>query len=556
MVMRIRWRLSAALAAAALAAHAQEAAPERDALKAKVDAYLGPLVEMDMFSGAVLLAKDGQVLVKAAYGQADFANGTPNEPATMFKLMSVSKSITAVAVMRLEQAGKLDLAARVGKYLPAWPPGWNEVTVRQLLDHTSGIANLEQEWVKAALPGSERGLPVWEQLAPRLADRSLEAAPGTRFRYSNFNYVLLGLVLEAAAGRPYAEVLAAEVLGPAGMERTGLDNGERRPGLSVGYFRGKGGEPAPSTQDMSMIQGAGGFFSTVGDLYRLDRALRGDALLTAGTRARMVTPMPAARGYACGWQVSRVQDRSCVHHSGGANGYVADFLRFPEDDACVVVMSNFAFAPVGRISHDLAALLFGGAATPARKVAPATLDGWCGVYRPAAPGRALLVRRSGGVLMLFDADEAIERCGGRLLLPLGDDLFVRPWTDERLRFAAAAEDRPASIRAERAGGGSTMERVDVPVALWRDAVGEYAIDPAAAEPARIVEAEGGFRLVDPGGWPREMELLPLTGTLAIVLYAEEGGTLFHLERDGSGRATGFRRQRNDGQEVRGTRRGE
>jgi CubicO group peptidase (beta-lactamase class C family) len=541
--MRIRLAISIALSAAA--ARAQEAPPD---LRAQVDAYLRPLVEMGLYSGAVLLARDGRVVVEAAYGSADLEAGLANEASTAFKLMSVSKSITAVAVMRLAGKGKLDIADPVGKHLPDWPDGWRGVTVRQLLDHTPGIPNLELEWAVEARVGAERGLGVWRRLAGELAKRPLDAAPGTRAAYSNFNYVLLGLVLEKVAGSPYAEVLRAEVFKPAGMERTGIDDGSRRPGLSVGYFRGKGGEPAASKQDMSVIEGAGGFYSTVGDLYRLDRALRGDALLSREGYVRMVTVEPPATGYACGWQVSRIHDRACVHHSGGANGYVADFLRFPDDDACVVVLSNFAFAPAGRISHDLAGLLFGRAVTPARKVDNKTLDGWTGIYRPQAEGRALLVRRSGDVLMLFDAHVGVERCGGRLLLPLADDLFVTPWTAERLRFAANG------LVLESGGVATTMERVHAPVDGWGAAIGEYATEPKGTGPMRIAGAEGRFKLEDPKGWPSEQDLLPLTETLAIALYSEEFGTLLHLDRGADGRVTGFRRQRNDGQEVRGARR--
>jgi CubicO group peptidase (beta-lactamase class C family) len=552
--MRIRWTTAAALAAAVTGGARAEDRPAPPDLGARIDAYVKPLVELGLFSGAVLVAKDGRILVEAAYGEADVEASRANDASTGFKLMSVSKSLTAVAVLRLAQEGKLDLEEAAGKRLPDWPLAWREVTVRQLLDHTSGIANLEAEWAAAARQGTERGLKVWAELAPSLARASLATPPGTRFGYSNFNYVLLGLVVEAATGRPYPEVLRSTVLEPAGMKKTGFDDGTRRPGLSVGYFRGKEGAPEPSVQDMSVIQAAGGLYSTVGDLYRLDRALRGDALLSPESRARMQTPMAMTYGYACGWQVSRVHDRPCVHHSGGANGYVADLLRFPDDDACVVVLSNFAFAPAGRVSHDLAGLLFGRSPAPARTVAPATLAAWTGVYRPAgSSGRALLVRRSGGLLILFDVNPGVERCGGRLLVPVAEDLFVPPWGDERLQFAAAADGRPASVRMEPPP--TTMERVDPPVAAWRAAAGEYASEPPDAGPARISESGGRLVLSTPAGWPPEQEIVPLTETLALALYSEEFGTLLHLERDGRGRAVGFRRQQNDGKDVRGVRQG-
>jgi len=546
--MRVGFLVAVAVAVTGVEAQAQEAPAD---LRAKVDAYLGSLVDLGMFSGAVLIAKDGHVLVEAAYGEADYGTHTPNQASTQFKLMSVSKSLTAIAAMRLMQAGKLDVTVPVGKYLPDWPAAWADVTVRQLLDHTSGIPNLELQWT-LALSGGERGLAVWKALAPTLAGKALETKPGALFRYSNFNYVLVGCVLESATGKPYRDVLRAEVLEPAHLEHTGFDDGSRRPGLSLGYFRGVDGEPDASEQDMSRIQAAGGFFSTVGDLYRLDRALRGEDLLTARTRAYMVTPLRAANGYACGWINSPVEGHTCFQHSGGSNGYVADFLRFPEDDACVVVMSNFAFARITHISWELARLLFGKPATLGKRVPAGTLDGWGGVYLSPATGRAAFVCRSGKVLMVFNADGKSEQCVGDLLLPLADDRFLLPKSREIFRFAAGGEGRPAILRVEAFGGPIALERVDPPVAKWRRAVGEYSTEIEEDGPLKIEGSDGRFVLRNRFG-QGTFDLVLLTETMAIARYGGDGGSLVHLAREGD-RVVGLRWQRPGGHDVRATRR--
>ena len=528
--------------------------PGPEEVRARVDAYLAPLVEAGLFSGAVLLARGGEVAVEKAWGQADAAAEVPNTPATRFKLMSVSKSITAVAVMRLVQAGRLDLADPVRKSLERWPAPWKGVTVHHLLDHTSGIPNVEGEWTSEENAGPERGLEVWKRLAPRLADRPLETAAGTRSAYSNFNYVLVGLVLEAAGGRPYPEVLRREVLEPAGMALTGLDDGSRRPGLSVGCFR-RNGVAVPGNQDMSRIQAAGGIFSTVGDLWRLDRALRGEALLRSATREAMLTPTPPGGSYACGWMVSPIAGRPCVHHSGGANGYVAEFFRFPEDDGCVVVLSNFAFAPITRIGEDLAAILFGMECAAPLRLPAAALDAAVGVYRsPGAAAPCFVLRRSGPVLSIHQVFEAYGTCLSELALPVGADPLVLPWGRDRLRLVPPEGGRGAGLRLEHENGAMSLDRVPFPAAPWRGAAGEYRMGPGPGGAARIEEGRDGLLLALPG-LPDPLSLVPLTDSLALALDPSDFGTLLALDRDPGGRAVRFRWTRRPGDVVEGVRAG-
>jgi CubicO group peptidase (beta-lactamase class C family) len=538
------------LSSSVLCAAPQQPEATRPTLLQKADAYLQPLVATQAFSGSILLARDGNVLERS-YGLADRERGIAHTPATQCKLMSVTKSFTALAVMHLVQDGELGLDDRVGSHLPGWPKAWRDVTVHDLLDHTSGIANLEPRWV-AALRDRERGLPVWRRLAEDLADEPLQSLPGTKSAYSNFGYVLLGLVIEAASGRAYADYLRAAVLEPAGMTSTQVDDGSRREPLAVGYFRGKGGVPIASKQDMSRIEAAGGLFSTVQDLYRLDRALRGDAILDAEHRRRLWTPRTHAGEYACGWLVTRVHGRHCLTHSGGANGYVADYLRFPDDDACVVVVSNFSYAPIGRISRDLTALLFDLPCAAPRQPGVAELAANAGAYRsPANPKRTLFVRRSGDALLLFDICDGVDRVAGRLLVPVEGGAFLMPRGDGRLVFAMPAEGQCPSVRQVSQSHAAEFLRTDTGDAAWTAAVGDYATQDGTA---RIARNDDGLDL-QVAGEPITRRLAPVSPTAAIALYDEAGGTMLRLELDAAGHAIGFHWQRPDGKVVRGRREG-
>lgn len=483
------------------------------ALQVRVDRYLQPLAASRAFAGCVLLARGG-MLVRANYGMADHELGVANSLDGRFKLMSVTKSITAVAVMRLVQAGRLSLADPVGKHLPEWPAAWREVAVHDLLDHTSGIPNLEGEWVQHVLGSGRRGLAAWRTFAPTLASRPLLREAATA-RYGNFNYELVGAVAEAASGKSFLRLLEDEVFAPARMRETGLDVGSHVEGLAKGYFLGAAG-PKPSQQDMSIIQAAGGMYSSVMDLYLLDRALREDTLLQPATRTAMLTPRENTFGYACGWGTSPVHGHRCVHHSGGANGYVADFLRFPDDDACVVVLSNYAFAPISRISTDLAAVLFGIAHEVPVQLTAEQRAAATGVFvDPAVEGRSAFLRCVGEHVFAFDQWPGNERVGGRMLVAVAPGRFLDSFGSGEVTVDAAGLKGP----------GGRLERAADARAAWMPFVGPLRDEQGIAAAGELLVRDGRMLLRSEVSWPREMEFVPLTANVACCLYAEEGGTL-------------------------------
>ena len=492
---------------------------------AAADAYLAPLVRMGAFSGAVLLARGDAVFTKG-YGLADHAAGTANGEATRFKLMSTTKAVTAVVVMRLVQAGTLRLEDPVGRHVPRWPDAWKDVTVHDLLDHCSGIPNLENDWVQLGRDSGARGLALWPAMAARLA-----AQPPSRdepaSRYSNFNFELAGVVAEAASGQPWRELLAEQVLGPAGMTATGIDSTAEAKDLAVGYFLGADA-PRSSPYDMSVIQAAGGLWSTVGDLCRLDRALRGERLLTAASQAAMTATRKASPRYACGWQVAPLHGRCCVSHSGGANGFVAEWLRFPDDDACVVVLSNYAFAPITRIANDLAAILLGAEHPAPAVLTPEQLEASTGTFALAQqPQRRLLVRRVGSLLLAFDVWPDIARCSGRVLVPVAPGRFLSALDNGEYRIDATHARTP----------WDTLDRCDPGVERWNEMLGTLIAQGAFGGECELgyltVSSSERGRLVlrTPTTWPKETRIVPLGADVALALAAEDFGTL--LRREGA-----------------------
>jgi len=518
--------------------------PAGSDIAAATEAYLQPLVASHIFTGSVLMVRDGQVAVARGYGRADVGRAVDNTPDTAFKLMSVTKPLTAIAVMTLRQAGELEITDTLGQHLSPCPQSWRKVTLRNLLSHTSGIANVESGWVKLARSTGQRGIEIWPQFAAQMADQRLNAAPGTVPAYNNVNFILLGLVIEKVSGQAYADYMTQAVLQPARMTRTGFDDGRLYDGLAIGYDRGPGGALEATEQDMSMIQAAGGIYSTIRDLYRLDRALHANQLLHQPTLLLMHEPV--TQWYACGWQLSRVMGHSCFHHSGGANGYVADYLRFPQEDACVVVLSNLSDAPATKISRDLAAILFEQPHEQPQAVGTAALEACAGTYQGNRSGRTFVVRRSGDALVSFQIYDDDDLCAGKLLIPLSQHVFSLTSADgARLRFG---DD---GARFERLGEETPLARLSLDPHAWDGITGKYTVEPELGDTVSVTEENGVFSLRVEGEWPERLELVPLADDLAIALAGETFGTKLRWLAGTDGTIAGFRWRRADGTEFTG-----
>jgi CubicO group peptidase (beta-lactamase class C family) len=314
-------------------------------------AYLRGLAESGAFSGAVLVASHGQVLLRAGYGLADASHALPNTPETRFRLGSITKQFTAMAVLILQTRGALNVDDPACRYLSDCPLAWQPITIHQLLTHTSGIPNYTGTPAFAA----QEPFPVTpEEIIAPLRSRPLRFAPGEGYQYSNANYVLLGMIIERVSGQTYEEFLRAAIFAPLGMRDTGLEHArEIIPGRAVGYEN-------PTTEatylDLSNLFAAGALYSTIDDLYRWDRALAADRLIPAELRERMFTPVRET--YAYGWRVTRPFDRLMVGHTGHVSGARTYITRYPDDDAVIIVLSNLESADVRTISLQLAADLF------------------------------------------------------------------------------------------------------------------------------------------------------------------------------------------------------
>ena len=321
----------------------------------------------------VAVARGGRVVWATAVGWADVENRVPADTATLFRIASVTKPITATLVMRLSEQGRLDLDAPVQRYCAAYPEKPWPVTGRQLLPHVAGVrdyAPIERGvWWSVTHAGRVEGSNPYHyhrlQDAVRIfADDSLSAQPGTRFAYTNVGYLLLGCAAEGASGRSYGEVLAAEVLEPAGMTRTRPDDAweiipnrarryHRPSATNARYWwwtRAQKAELQVDSlynaryEDTSIKLAAGGLLATAPDLARLGAALLAGRVLRPETREAMWTPQLTAggdsTGWSLGWSPGLDRGRRTVGLNGGQAGVSAQFRVYRDDDLVVAVIAN------------------------------------------------------------------------------------------------------------------------------------------------------------------------------------------------------------------------
>lgn len=326
-----------------------------------VDDYVAAQLAKKPIPGlAVAVIKEGKVVKSQGYGLANVELKAPASDATLFELGSITKQFTATAIMMLVEAEKVRLDEPISTYLDDLPDAWKAVTVRQLLNHTSGIKSYTDPDVMDFVALTRTDFTPTKLLA-LVRDRKSNFAPGTDWAYCNTGYFLLGLIVEKASGQRYSAFLKERIFDPLKMTQTRMSNPEAIiPNRSAGYgeFLGKlvNRDPIRPTTAFS----AGALISTVGDMARWDAALRAGTLLKSESLAAMTTPAKLASGetrpYGFGWAIESRRGHKAQLHGGGTAGFSTMFLRLPDDDLSVIVLTNLSGAQSSALAFGIAGI--------------------------------------------------------------------------------------------------------------------------------------------------------------------------------------------------------
>lgn len=323
----------------------------------EADKYLSELTQLGRFGGAVLIARSGKIILNKGYGMANLEHGVPNSSQTKFRLASMTKAFTATAIMMLAERGKLNIQDSICKYIAQCPASWQTVTIRQLLNHTSGITEFGKP--PPADDCFRRTPMTTAATLERAKQFKPDFSPGEKFAYSSIGYVLLGHIIEKASGTSYEGFLKENILAPLGMKNTGIDRQkEIIKERAIGYRRAKDGSLSNFEYfNLDYLFAAGNLYSTVEDLYLWGRAFDGERLLKGKTLETVFTPGLENSGY--GWEIFERGKRRFIRSDGRSFGFTNSMTRYPAEKVLVVVLSNIDTTEAGKISDALAAIVFG-----------------------------------------------------------------------------------------------------------------------------------------------------------------------------------------------------
>ncbi|HXN18849.1 MAG TPA: serine hydrolase domain-containing protein [Candidatus Binatus sp.] len=358
---------------------AQNSGSSDDENSAKADAYVNGEMRAEKIPGlALAIVRDGKIVKSQGYGLANIELDVAVKPETIFQTGSVGKQFTATAVMMLVEEGKIHLDYPIGKYLPDSPASWNNVTVRNLLTHTSGVPDYESDSLakKGAAFINLRNDYTEDELFAKFSGLPLDFPPGSKWSYSNSGYVLLGILIHKVAGQFYGDLLQERIFQPLGMTSTRIiSEADIIPNRAAGY-RLVNGEIKNQEWVSPMLNTTadGALYTSVLDMAKWDAALYTEKLLKKGSLDQMWSAVRLNDGktapYGFGWDVTQVNGHRLIEHGGAWQGFTTQISRYVDDRFTVIVLTNLdsEHSQPDKIAHEVAAL-YNPALTPAAEKA-------------------------------------------------------------------------------------------------------------------------------------------------------------------------------------------
>ncbi|MBS1948143.1 MAG: serine hydrolase [Bacteroidetes bacterium] len=320
----------------------------------EIDELMKAYYNQNSFNGSLLVAEKGDILLEKGYGLKNARAKTPNDPNTVFQIGSITKQFTSAIILQLEEQHKLSLQDKLSKYIPGYPRG-DSMTIENLLTHTSGIYNYTSD---TAFMNNNATNPVkLDSLIALFRGKPLDFRPGEKFSYSNSGYILLGYIIEKVTGKPYFTVVKENIFNPLGMTRSGFDfTGLKNPDKATGYFMLTVSHAVPAgIVDSSVSYSAGAMYSTVGDLYKWDRALYTDKIIHDSSMQKAFMPYKNKYGY--GWAIDSSYGKKVVMHQGSIFGFVSFMARIPSDQVCIILLDNKQSPGLAKMAENINAIL-------------------------------------------------------------------------------------------------------------------------------------------------------------------------------------------------------
>jgi CubicO group peptidase (beta-lactamase class C family) len=326
---------------------------------AQIDSIFRDYDRPDAPGASVIVISKGKVIFKKAYGLADPEKKTKSSTQTNYRLASCTKQFTAMAIIILAERNKLSYDSRLTDLFPDFPTYGKQISVRHLLNHTSGLIDYEDVMPDGAT------IPLNDQDVLRMMEQQDHTyfPPGSQFRYSNSGYVLLGLIVEKASGMSFADFLRKSIFKPLHMNHTALyhrdDHTDRR--RAYGYTQQGSAFVNTDESLTSSTLGDGRIYSSVDELYKWDQALYTNRLVSAESLKQAFMPsaqVDETTGYGFGWYIDDSRQMRVLWHSGNTSGFTSRIHRFPEQQFSIIVLTNRSNAPLEQLVNAVQELYF------------------------------------------------------------------------------------------------------------------------------------------------------------------------------------------------------
>jgi len=441
------------------------AAPQSFDSGSVVSATLNEIASINAPGVAVLVARDGKILLSHGFGMADLSNDVPISPTTKFRIGSVTKQFAAAAILKLQEEGRLSVSDKLSKFFPDYPRG-DEVTIHHLLTHTSGIKSFTS---KPDFMTTVTASATNEQMIDSFKNDKFDFDPGSKMAYNNSGYFLLGAIIEKVSGKSFNDYLHDTFFEPLGMHDTGVHTAAavlKHEATGYGYVGGKAAKAI--NWDMSRAGAAGALYSTVEDLMRWNEGVFGGKVLSVESRKAAFTPVKLDSAeepimpYGYGWIMGEYRGLKTISHGGGLQGWSAFLTRYVDQNTTVVVLHN-AMPAVPNLSPnevaELAADAFLWQEMKARpkyeideSVDPTTFAAYVGRYD-----------FMGAVMdVALEGDQLTARLTGQPqypIFPLGGDRFFWKVVDAQIEFLKDEKGHVVSARHTQGGMNFSLKRL-------------------------------------------------------------------------------------------------
>jgi len=325
--------------------------------KQEIDHIINAYEAINKFNGTALVHYQNKTIFERSYGWQNAEKKIPNQNKNVYQIASLTKSFTALVIVKLNEEGKLSVKDPISKFIADYPRG-NEITVEHLLTHTSGIYEVLQNKEYFRLLHTGKTITKNEQLS-FFKNEPLGFEPGTQFSYTNSGYILLGMIIEKVTGLSYEDAVRKIILNPLKMTQTGFDYvALKSPYKTIPYsYISKTKQEKTEIWNPAFTGPAGQIYSTAEDLYKYYEGLRDYKIVSREAFKKATTPYLSGYGY--GWFIDDLYGKKLINHGGNIEGSTSYFAMLPDDDLCIILLNNITSKKLEKAGNTILAAILG-----------------------------------------------------------------------------------------------------------------------------------------------------------------------------------------------------